>query len=423
MGRWLIGIVSAGIATTSACGQDEQILRGTAGGGSPPDSGSSGGASAGTNNAGTGGSTAGSAGGGSDAGAGADGGGTSGGTSGSGASGGFGSVAGAGAGGSASDAGSSAQGGTGGSIAHCFTQATASRSCVGLSATCGDGAADDCCADDSVPGGTFLMGRCTTPGCSDEAVGLDAELPEHSVSVTGFRLDRYEVTVGRFRRFVDTYATPPCPGEGAHPNVLGSGWRSSWDQRMLPTPAHFEAALSCDGELATWTDAPGPNEHKPINCVTWYEAFAFCAWDGGRLPTEAEWEYAAAGGDANRLYPWGNTAVTQSIAAHDCEGDGSEGCASDDIAEVGALPSGVGRYGQLDLAGGVFEYVTDWFDHNWYAGVGATCVDCANVDGGQFKVARGGSFTSPAHRLRAAFRTNPSPTSRNVAIGFRCARD
>jgi len=133
------------------------------------------------------------------------------------------------------------------------------------------------------------------------------ELPEHPVTVPGFSLDRYEVTVGRFRKFVDAWTGAPIPaGSGAHPDVLGSGWKTEWDRQLPGDRDAFIGALHCDGGHETWRDVAGPGEDRPIGCLNWYEAFAFCIWDGGRLPVEAEWEYAAAGGIENRLYPWGS---------------------------------------------------------------------------------------------------------------------
>ena len=146
----------------------------------------------------------------------------------------------------------------------------------------------------------------------DSAAGVPQEQPEHETTVAEFYLDRFEVTVARFREFVAAYDAwqKPILGDGAHPLIPESGWDESW---VLPaTAGEFLTALDCSQDFPTWTDSPGPNEDLPINCVSWYEAFAFCIWDGGRLPTEAEWEYVAAGGNENRLHPWGSTPLRTS---------------------------------------------------------------------------------------------------------------
>lgn len=126
--------------------------------------------------------------------------------------------------------------------------------------------------------------------------------------------------------------------------------------------------VKCNSTTQTWTDTPAGNEHRPMNCVSWYEAMAFCVWDGGYLPTEAEWNYAAAGGDQQRVYPWSSpagslTPVDGSHASYwdgtNCVGDGAAGCAVTDLVAVGTKPLGDGRCGQSDLAGNVAEWVLD----------------------------------------------------------------
>lgn len=160
--------------------------------------------------------------------------------------------------------------------------------------------------------------------------------------------------------------------------------------------------------------------------MNWFVAFAFCIWDGGRLPTKAEWEKAAAGGVQNRLSPRGSKKPDKTRANYDELYDLSEtgGLPFENIAKVAMLPAGHGRWGHKDLAGNMFEWVLDRYDYDWYREEGKKSVDCAYLSEIMDYVIRGGSYNFGASTLRAAARLMPVyPDFRGNFTGFRCARD
>ena len=296
-------------------------------------------------------------------------------------------------------------------------------SCVGLPATCGPGGDDSCCNSPQVAGGSYSRGY----DVAGDPNSGDMSAP---ATVSSFRLDKYEVTVGRFRAFVQagrgTQAAAPPAGAGRHARISGSGWDPGWNAMLVADAGALTAAVQCNATFQTWTGAPGANEARPMNCLTWYEAMAFCAWDGGYLPTEAEWNYAAAGGDQQRGYPWSSPPssliIDGSYASHlnganNCLGDGVTGCAVTDLVPVGTKPAGEGRWGQSELAGNVAEWTLDWF--SVYP---KPCSDCANLDVAAERVLRGGSFGVSTFYMRMRSRSPVSPTTRSSGTGVRCAR-
>jgi len=273
------------------------------------------------------------------------------------------------------------------------------------------GVGGTCLAGDSVWG--CVGGYWQQFGAPDGTSSQD--LTEHVALVSDFYLDKFEVTVGRFRAFVEagrgTRANPPAAGTGGHPLIGASGWDASWNNSLASSRSVLLANLKCDSSYQTWTDTAGANEQYPMNCVSWYEAFAFCIWDGGRLPTEAEWEYVAAHGSENRIYPWGNE-LPDPVPAN-CSYNHST-----PFLAVGSEPTGNGYWGQTDLAGGIWEWVLDTF-----AAYPTVCDNCASLDGGTNRVKRSSDFENASIDLRCTARYGRSPSSREYDLGIRCARN
>jgi formylglycine-generating enzyme required for sulfatase activity len=291
---------------------------------------------------------------------------------------------------------------------------------------CGSGS-ESCCTSLPVTGGFFYR----------QPIALAAP-----ATVSAFRLDKYLVTVGRFRQFVTAWnlgsGWTPAEGSGKHTHLNGgrglvdvgaspdagvvyeSGWLTSDNFNIMA----FDRELACPSAgHYTWTSSATTHENLPINCVSWYEAEAFCIWDGGFLPSQTEWLYAAFGGSEGRPYPWGTTAPggANQYAIFGClypDGSGVCGGGVTNIAPVGTATAGAGRWGQLDLQGELWEWVLDW--SAFYV---TPCVDCAvltpplpNSD----RVIVAAPFGAPADLLGGV--SGFFPTVRVGTAGFRCAR-
>jgi formylglycine-generating enzyme len=166
--------------------------------------------------------------------------------------------------------------------------------------------------------------------------------------------------------------------------------------------------------------------------VTWQEAYAFCIWDGGFLPSDAEWGYAAAGGSEQREYPWGaaDPGSASEYAIYFClypggaRSDGGQGLCTGtvaNIAPVGTAQLGAGRWNQLDLAGNLTEYALDWYTRAYVD----PCADCAALAATGGRVVRGGNFGEDDDEqalLSTGRGSNGNLPGRDGGFGFRCAR-
>jgi formylglycine-generating enzyme required for sulfatase activity len=237
--------------------------------------------------------------------------------------------------------------------------------------------------DDDV---AFAVELCKTQGAQiDDDALCRAELfsdeqPQHRVRIGAFGIDRSEVSQQSYQRCVQASACTP------------------------PRVPDIDARLALP--------------EQPVTGVTWREAARYCAWLGGRLPTEAEWERAARG-DGARRFPWGR-AWNSRVANHGAAGGKSDAHDGYDYAApVDALPDGKSPFGLLNMGGNAWELTADTYDHDGYA-KSALVDPRADGDGDQV-VMRGGSWRSPAYTLRVTQRAAIKRDESRPDVGFRCA--
>jgi len=221
-----------------------------------------------------------------------------------------------------------------------------------------------------IPQGEFTMG---STGHSDEA--------PHQVVLDAYYIDKYEVSNGKYRAFMKA-TQHPAP--------------AYWDEPRLNGP------------------------EQPVVGVSWYDANAYCEWEGKRLPTEAEWERAAKGVDGKHHFPWGHT--IEPTKANYGQNVGK-------TTPVDSYPDGVSGFGVYNMAGNVFEWVSDWYSPTYFQASPAlnptgpsSGFNFANQ--GQVKVLKGGSWLAPSTSLHTSHRfwNQPENNSYGVGLGFRCAR-
>jgi len=246
-----------------------------------------------------------------------------------------------------------------------------------------------------VPAGTFRMG-------SPEGAGKPDEQPQREVTLSAYCIDQTEVTIAAYAACV---AANEC--------------------RAASRTVNWNGYVGENVKIYTrWCNGEDRPDH-PINCVDWDQASAYCTWRGKRLPTEAEWEYAARGSDG-RMNPWGKeapnakrlnacgtecTAITQWPAMY----NGNDGWET--TAPVGSYPEGRSPFGAFDMAGNVYEWTADWY--GMYPKQAETNPQGPST--GTSRVCRGGGWCSiDASLNRAVGRAWHTPTVRDVDVGFRC---
>jgi len=301
-----------------------------------------------------------------------------------------------------------------------------------------------------IPGGTFMMGADNDQASSDE-------YPKHQVAVDPFWMDEHEVTNAQFARFVleTGYITTAerKPDWEELKKQLPPGTPKPDDNMLVPaslvfTPPSHAVNLNNYHEWwrwvagASWKRPEGPGsglkgmEKYPVVHISWDDAMAYCEWAGKRLPTEAEWEFAARGGLVDNIYPWGNEHVDKGQPkANSWQGSfPNKNTAADGFSGLAPVKSfAPNGYGLYDIGGNVWEWCSDWYRNDYYESVNSPG-GVKNPQGPKDsydpdeptvpkKVARGGSFLcndSYCSGYRVARRMKSSKDSGMSNMGFRC---
>ena len=219
-----------------------------------------------------------------------------------------------------------------------------------------------------IPAGSFDMGD----AMNDPEDFMQSSRPVHRVTLDMFYMDIHEVTVGQFKNFVN---------------------QSGYNYNL------------------NWLDAGSVGDNYPMPVVSWHEAVAYAEWAGKRLPTEAEWEYAARGGLDGKRYPWGDQPPTIETANYD-EIVG-------ETTVVGSYPAN--GYGLYDMGGNLSEWCQDWFGKDYYSNSPVKNPQGPDPIGPlPYRVHRGASWWDSIFGLRVAVRYSWGPNLRSDTIGFRC---
>jgi formylglycine-generating enzyme len=303
-----------------------------------------------------------------------------------------------------------------------------------------------------IPGGTFQMG-------GDSKQASEDEFPKHKVVVDSFYMDITEVTNAQFQKFIDAtgYQTTAerkpdweelrkslAPGTGKPPDSLLVAASLVFRQSNGPIDLNDYAQWWSWVAGANWKHPEGPGsnitgkENYPVVHISWDDAMAYCKWAGKRLPTEAEWEYAARGALINHIYPWGN----EHVNAGTPKTNSWEGKfpylneKKDGYSKAAPVKSyDCNRFGLFDMAGNVWEWCSDWYDYHYYKTLeGKTTINPKGAEKSfdpdepytAKRSLRGGSFLcndAYCSGYRVARRMKSTPDTGMEHTGFRCVKD